>query len=598
MDASDAQYGDDVWGAQGLPAAQAVASSALAPTPDGAMADPSDGIGLSDGAAWPAGVAPPAPAAPPQLKANEGLGFLQGLDQPFRNATIMLHNGIQMMPGGAGVNSALSMANDALGLRSDQQFLDAPAQQDAAAAARGEKPGDIGHVIGNILGTAPIAFATKNPFIGGAAQGVLTTPDPNSPQTTLLSGVGGGVLGTLGSAAAKTIGGVLSPVLAPAVQRLKDFGVDQMTSGQLTQGPLKFLEDTATSIPLVRDLVQGAQGNSLTSFNRAAVGKTLEPIGEMLPAGVEAGHDAINYAADKLGNVFNSAIAGIGHAAVDSPLVQSFQDADTLLKNATPAIQDQFRAITKNNFWDHFGQNASMPADAMQHATTQLGALSRQFSRTQDPNQQMLGHALDAAVDGIHDWIGRANPAAAQSLSAARTGWANLVRIEGAAGRGSPTGLFTPANLMAAVKSADSSPLIAGSRQAIARGTGLLQGIARDAQQVLPSKVNESGTTPRAIMAATVLGVPAAIAAHAAGGPAAWGGLLAGGLLGGAYTRPAQAMLRGVLSAERPAALQAAGNVARAAAPAAAAVGGVLGPSQAQAHGLFGVLGQSAQPQN
>lgn len=543
---------------------------------------------LSDDDFMPTG-APLSSAPPPtaQLKADQGLGFLAGVDRPWDNASTWLDDLIAKIPGAA--------TWDASGLAQDSQ-IDAQHQQMLTdAAAQGHRPGMLGEMAGGVLDSLPLMAVTKNPILTGAAMGALNTEHPNDQVETGVDTALGGLLGGAGDVATKAVGSAISPVLDPAVQRLKDLGV-QMTSGQLSQGLPKFIEDTATSIPVVRDLVQGAKDNSLISFNRAVVGKALAPIGQMLPASVEAGHDAINYAADKLGGVFNNAVSGLGHVPVDQPLLQSFDNAGQVLQNAAPAIRSQFNDILNNNFWSHVTPNDTISADAMQHGTSELGHISRSFSKSQDPNQQMLGHAVDAAVDGIHDMVARANPAAAEALGNARTGWANLVRINGAAGRGNNAGLFSPSDLMAAVRSADTSPLVAGGRQAIARGQGLLQSIAEDAQKVLPNKVPDSGTAPRALTAAALLGVPGLVAAHATG-PLGWGALASGGALAGAYTKPAQAVLRGVLSSDRPAAVRATGAAVRAAAPVASAVGGVLGPIAARTQGILGQYLEAPPPQ-
>ncbi len=551
-----------------------------------------ENTGMTDQDVWgqaaPDNAAATPASAAPQGRTDFGLGVETGLRKPLDNLGTWIGDALRAIPG-------VHPGTDDATL---ERLTGAPAstaQVVANAAAQGRTPGQGGTAVGEGAMTLPLQFLAKNPILGGAAAGAVTTPDPNNLGATALNAGEGALAALGGSAALKAAGTAISPVLSPAVQRLKDLGV-QMTSGQLLQGIPKTLEDTATSIPLVENLVRGAQDNSITSFNRAVVNAgALAPIGKALPATVAAGHDAINYAAGELGKVFNQATAMLPpKISVDTPLVQGLETAGDVLKNAPAEIQAQYRSIINHNFWSQVGGDDVTTPQAAQHVGSQLGFLSRSFSRSADPNQQLLGHALDAANDELHDWVGRINPAVAPQLSAARTGWANLVRIMGASGRaGTNSGVFTPSHLMQAVNAADTSPLVAGSRQAIAKGQGLLQGIAEDGKSVLPNKVPDSGAALRTTTALAMLGVPAAIAAKVISGPAGWAPAAAEGVTALGYTAPVQKALRAAIGATRPAAVRAVGSGVRALAPIGAALGGVLGPAQAQAQGLLhGLFGQ------
>jgi hypothetical protein len=560
------------------PAASVASSNAVSgSSPNGAVTASIAPSEMSDGAMLgPAGAQPEAPAQPTGTP-DQWLGFLNGVRQPLDNAGAWLGNAAQAVGFRPGADDAAL-----------EKALGAPkttAQMLADAAAKGRTPGAAGKMAGQVVGTLPAFAITKNPFIGGALAGAASSDDPNNLQQVATNAGIGGLAGAAGGLATRALGNAIAPVLSPAVQKLKDMGV-QMTSGQLLGGFPKYIEDTASDIPIVRQLVKGATDASMFSFNRAVVNQSLAPIGEALPDAIQTGHDAINYAANRLGAVFDGAMKSVGPIGhVDDPLMDAFDAARQTVKDAGPAVEQKLHSILHNNFWSNVNTDDSISAGAMQHANNQLGTLARLYSRG-DPSDQLLGSGLHAAVDGLHDWVGRLAPEAAPALSAARTGWANLVRIEGAAGKG-VDGVFSPANLMQAVRAADSSPMVAGSRQAIAKGHALLQDVAAAGQKVLPNKVPQSGTVPRGLMAAAVLGLPGAGAAALAG-PAGWLGLGAGALVGSQYIPVVQGALRGLLAAERPAAARAVGAGVRALAPAASAIGSAAGSLWSGTQGLFG----------
>ena len=539
-------------------------------------------------------------SAAPQGKPDFGLGFFQGITQPWQNASNWLREGYQAIPGEKAVDPAVQAALTGAkyllpGFGMYQTPAETQAQQGVVgrAEAAGQRPGPVGSVVGQTAATLPLQALPGGPLVGGALSGAMTSSDPSNLAQVATNAVLGAGTSALAGGATKALAGAIDPLLAPAVQRLRDLGV-QMTSGQLLQGVPKALEDAVNSVPGVKLMVENARNDSLISFNKAAINQTLAPIKEALPAAISAGHDAINYAADRLGKVFDSAVQGIGPAAkVDAPLTGALSDAAEVLQNAPKAIQEQFQDQLKANFGRWVQPGGTVPGAMVQRAGQMLGYLSRKYSGSSNPDQQLLGHALDAANDGISDWVGRINPQAADALSSARLGWANLVRVMGAAGR-SPLesgGIFTPANLGRAVTSADNSPLAAGSHQAIAKGQGLMQQLAEDGQRVLPNKIPDSGTVLRALTSGGLLGAGGAIASHAAGGPMGLGALAGAGLAGLAYTPVAQRVLRTAIGATRPPVVKAVGSGVRALAPAAAAVGGVLGPAEARAMGLLHGLG-------
>jgi hypothetical protein len=67
----------------------------------------------------------------------------------------------------------------ALGLPTNQQAIAGHKAYVSGQEAQGHVPGKIGEFAGEVAGTIPVALATKNPWLAGAASGALTTNDPN-----------------------------------------------------------------------------------------------------------------------------------------------------------------------------------------------------------------------------------------------------------------------------------------------------------------------------------------------------------------------------------------------------------------------------------
>ena len=106
----------------------------------------------------------------------------------------------------------------------------------------------------------------------------------------------------------------------------------------------------------------------------------------------------------------------------------------------------------------------------------EAGSISSAMHRD-DFAQRGLADAIREVQSSLRGAVERsAGPEAAAELQAANTAWANFVRIQDAASRiGAKDGIFTPAQLTAAVRAKDGS----GRKAAFARGDALMQDLAR-----------------------------------------------------------------------------------------------------------------------
>lgn len=442
-------------------------------------------------------------AVPQQPQTSEILGFQKGLARPLDNLALWTEGGLNKL----GVNT--DAVNKFLGMDSAKE---AAASHEAflqKRAAEGVKPGMAGQIVGNVLGTLPAAIATKNPFIGGGIGGALTTEHPMDAGSVAWDAGLGAAGGKLAEVGLNRLGGAISPKVLPAVQKLLGEGVE-MTPGQILGGIAKTAEDKLTSVPILGDMIQGARARSLETFNRAAVSRVLKPIGAQLPEGV-TGHEAVKFAGETVSKAYDDLLSK-ATAKSDKQFAMEMGKIAQEVRSTLPKDRAaQFEKTMRDLLTTKMAKNGTMTGEQIKAAEAKLGLLSRQYGKSPDGDQQLLGQAYRDAQGELRELVERNNPAVAQRLKAINTAFATLIRVERAAGSvGAEKGVFTPAQLHAAVKASDSSL----RKKATARGQALMQEFAEDAKAVLPSKVPDSGTPGRIMM----------------------GLLTGGGLAGGAYT--------------------------------------------------------------
>lgn len=529
-----------VWGA---PVREATPGASYQPhyaqqLPDGTTVNTA--VPLSDQQVWPgAGQVPqPAPALPESwIDRTVGglkhwndrfqLSFDQAFDRPYDN----LAHWTNELPGVGGF------------LKQNVNVIDPDVartrQQEVAAAGPDFKPDPVGSFAGGAMATAPLALLTRNPMIGGALAGAASTEHPDDPASIALDaglGAAGGKAGDLATGAALHL---LSPTLRPAVQTLVDNGV-KLTPGQILGGGWKTTEDVIDHIPGVGQLIKSARANSVNTFDQAAMNRALSPIGAQLPAGMGAGRNAITYTGDQLSDKFNSIIPGLT-VTPDDELAAALKSAGS---GVSTKAQGDLADILAREFYSRAQPDGAIIGDQLGAADTNLGNLQRTYAKDPNADNQQLASALRDAHEAVRDAMGRQNPWAADDLSNAREGWANLTRIEGAGSSlGAKEGVFTPAQLANSVRS-----MGGGLRsRTYARGDALLQDLTDAGQAVLPSTVPDSGTAVRGLTEAALAGA----GAHEVGAlnPTTMGLAAA---LAAPYTTPGLAASRYLLAGSRP----------------------------------------------
>lgn len=385
--------------------------------------------------------------------------------------------------------------------------------------------------------------------VGGAAQGAAiaaTQPVTNAPDgywnakgDQSLYGAAGGVLAP---SAIKGAAAIISPTASAAYRALAGAGVDT-TIGQRLGGVWNGMEEKSQSLPIVGDMISRARGRALQSWNAATLNDVVAPVGGQVTT---VGHDGVAQAGDILSNAYKDALSRIQGVSFDPQFGQDFGQLRTMAQSLTPDMAARFNNIVSNNFESRLSPAGGMDAVTFKGVVSDINGLARKYAGAQGSEGE-LGDALTQFGSLMNQQVARANPQLAPQLSAIDSGWAKLVRVEGAAKSAASnkvnTGVFTPSQLMQAVRANDAST----RDRATARGQALMQSWAQNGLQVLGDKVPNSGTFDRtangALVAALVshpeYAVPVALGIGA--GSAAYTPLGQKLAVGAATARPQQA---------------------------------------------------------
>jgi hypothetical protein len=442
------------------------------------------------------------------------------------------------------------------------------------------KPGDPGmdwmRLGGNIVATAPVAARLPvaagrgllaRTAAGAATGGILGSLQPVYGEGNFASkkgtqaGVGaaiGGLMVPITTAASR----IIQPKVDPNVQALMKEGVVP-TPGQVLGGAAAKIEDKLMSIPLLGDAIAAGRNRANQQLNRAAINRALEPIGQKLPAGM-TGREAIGHAGKQLGDAYDDVLARIGAVVPDQQFGQDMTSLSAITQNLPKDKGDQFARILQNEVFGRV-QNGAMTSDGLKAAESNLGQIARNYARSPDYDQRVLGDAITQAQANLRSMLERQAPQFSQELKAINRGWATFLRPQRASAMlGAEEGSFTSAQLQNAVKALDSTR----NKGAFARGKALLQDLSEPAKAVMNQKVPNSGTADRTFLGLLGAGGLGYVSPMA---------LLGGGASSLLYT-PAGQRAAAALLTQRPAAAAPLAGLLMRSAPAISAGGAVAAP--------------------
>jgi hypothetical protein len=506
--------------------------------------------------------APKTAAGQPGMLASLGAGLGHGVQQTALGAQQLLGRGLT------------ALGSDTVG-----PWLAHDAEQGIARGNADYAPYSAAHPIvagaGNIGGmaaaTAPLALVAPEVsgmgLMGrvatgaglGAASGAVS-PVENVQQTPgggndfwsqKLSQVGtNAAIGGAVTPVTVALGSAISGVTDPVRQRLAQSGVT-MTPGQVAGGGWQTLENKMSSLPLVGDMIKGAQQRGVQSFNKATYDQVLAPLGQKYSGPV--GQEGVNAVRQTIGDAYDNALSNMSFRATDPAFQADITNLAGLAQNLPPAQQQTFRNVLQTQVFGKLGPQGLMDGPTLKGTQSELSRIARGYSGDASFDNRQLGAAVGEIKSAIDNSLPRYNaPAAVNDLANANSAYANYVRLRGAAastGAMNNGGIFTPAQLQSAVRSADKSV----GKGASATGNALMQDFSQDAMGVLGKGYPDSGTAGR-------LGTAGAIGAlfsHPGMLLSPWTYAAAAPAL--AYTPLGQRAVQGLLMS-RPAGAQAVGN--------------------------------------
>ncbi len=469
----------------------------------------------------------PADGAEPPTDDSALSGFIGGAIKPIDNIVrAALQN-----PTFAAIDKSIS---DAVGLPSGREAVD------ANDAMRADNSRTGWQTIGTIGGTLPTLALPGGGLAQGAAAGALST-DARDFGGVAKDAIIGGAIGRAGDAVA----GLIAPQVSANVRRLIDEGV-RLTPGQiLGQGGAlgrlaKNAEDIIGSVPIAGAAVRAAQERGVQDLNSAAINRALRPIGERLPRDLRSGNDAVRFAGDKLSAAYNEVLPQLS-GQLDQTFgrrIDAIRSRANLPQEYTQMLDNALGEL-ENAFTRTSGPNGTFSGRSLRDASERLNDLASAWRKSDDPYIRIVGDTTEQFRQQLHALARRQNPQAAKRLRDIDRGYASLVRVEKAAA-GTPDGAFTPAQYQSATRMTDRS----ARRRASARGQALDQDLSSAANTVMTNRAAQGGS--KDINSLIGLGVGAGSALS--GNPYAIAGA---GLIGAgsaAYSRPAQAVARGILA--------------------------------------------------
>lgn len=480
---------------------------------------------------------------------------LRGMRDPIDAGAQMLVN---MLP--AGVVEAGNKVNnwlaDNTGLVArlpdggvNEQIRQHENEYQQARKAVGQSGMDWARMGGNLITTLPAGMAAPaSSGLGaravygaatGAAGGAMQPVTDGGADFWKSKGTQVATGAAVGGALAPVAGGVarmISPKAStnPQLAMLRDSGVNP-TVGQAIGGRMNALEEKLTSLPIMGDMISRARGKSLEGFNNAAINRATAPIGVRING---SGQQAVREAGDALSNAYDDVLGSIKGVSFDNQFTADLGQLKQMSSGLVPDMQRKFDKLLQDKVMSRMSPSGGLAPETYKAIDSELKQEAARWSKSAMASESELGDAISQLHSLLNQQMRRSNPDVADKLAKIDQGWANLVRIEGAAKAGkNAEGMFTPGQLNQAIATADQST----RKRAVSRGTALMQDLGNAGQSVLGNKVPNSFTTDRALIAGGGIGAGMV-------NPAIPGALLAGGAL---YTQPAQKALVQLI-ADRP----------------------------------------------
>ncbi len=458
---------------------------------------------------------------------NGGIGaaIVQGLRDPIDAGAQMLRRAVPDVVGRAvdqfgnylsDIGLPVARSDGVEGIDSAINEREATYQAARQAVGRGDGM-DWARMAGNIVGIAPAMMAMPAGGAGlfgrmgaGAAQGAVAGALQPVTGGRAQQDFGGEKLSQAGLGAA--IGGIapavisgVSRVVSPRAslpsspaQTLVREGVE-LTPGQALGGALMRMEDRAMSAPILGDAIRGARGRANESLNRAVYNRVLSPIGESTAS---TGRRAVEDAAKKVSQAYDDVLSQVRFTP-DQQFSDVLRQINRVGRGLPLREARQLQNELRNEVVRPLTAGRYVDGRTFKVVEEQLGNRIQKYARATDVNQRNVADGLREALNGLRENLVRLNPQHARQLRAANAAYANLVRLESAAGRiGAHDGVFTPQQLAQAIRQSDRTV----RRRAYSRGSALMQDLSDAAQDRMSARIPDSGTAERLMLNTGAIG--------------------------------------------------------------------------------------------
>jgi hypothetical protein len=472
----------------------------------------------------------------------------------------------------AGIAHAADAATaGTLGAITDPGALDAMEAMHPGASLTGDIVGGVTGAAGaeaGLAARAPAALARYAPRIADALYGGLTGfngAQEGEGATGAAIGAGAGVAGgVIGQRLLGGYGSAVRGVQNANVGYLRGQGVP-LTVGQAVGGSgrlgatIKNVEDALTSVPGVSSIVNARRMEGLGAFNQAAMRQAGAPAGIEVNA---TGAQGMEQLRQGIGPAYDRALGGAQINTQDPNFLQELQQVVNAA-NAIPPVNGAREAAA--TALDSRLMGATDPDTGIisgrgfQEAYRGLGRTSRERANSDYGHE--VGQVMRQGQNVLADALDAQNPGALEAFRSANAANRNANVIAQALDKAKNQGdeLFTPAQINTA--DAMSARRLVGP-MASAAGDRPFFDLARAGQEVLPSKLPDSGTATRGLVGAGLVGGIGGAGVGSAFGYAGTGAQTGLGLtllLAAGGSRPAQRAMVAALT-RRPDAMRIIGN--------------------------------------
>jgi len=421
-----------------------------------------------------------------QLGGAQDDSFLRGLYLGAREPIDILASRLEQLPGVEGINRL----GAALGLPTAQQTLrETDIQRRQNASTSGQILGNIGGVAATLPTRAVTAPATiGQAALGGGLSSALLSRAQNIPEALGDIASGAAISGAL-KPVADVVAGTIAPTVSRGIQTLRQEGISPTLGmivgegGSLLGRGVQKMEEAATSLPGIGDLVQFAREQVGDEFEKSALNRAASFIGRSVPKDLQ-GEEAVGWVKGKLQQAYNTLVPNL-EFTVTKDFGQTARKVfdDLGIPSSRKNLQRDWLAVIKDSITDLADSDGMIRGKNLQDALSRLGKSSEDFMRSPDPFERRLGVGTANLRQAWMDALAEQNPAQAIALRQINSGWAHQARLKKAAS--GAQGKITPSSLDRAV-----SAFGKGERR------GPYADLARAGRNI-PSRTPDSGTATR-----------------------------------------------------------------------------------------------------